>query len=225
MREKGENPLILDAGDMFFSTTSINTNNLKSEKHRCETMLSGYEKIGCDGFNIGKYELLAGISYLKKMEKIYTNVPFISANIRDKKTNKLIFSPYKIIQRENLSIGVIGLANMVPDTMKSIIVDDYVKSGNEFINKLKNDVDIIVMLVNSERNTHTSMPKNFEDADFIFVSGSTHRTSPSVPQNNGGPFVYSNGKQGKYLTVIDLELKNSSSPIIDVSLMNKKLDS
>ena len=223
MREKGENPLILDAGDMFFSTTSINTNNLKSEKHRCETMLSGYEKIGCDGFNIGKYELLAGVSYLKKMEKIYTNVPFISANIRDKKTNKLIFSPYKIIQRENLSIGVIGLANMVPDTMKSIIVDDYVKSGNEFINKLKNDVDIIVMLVNSERNTHTSMPKNFEDADFIFVSGSTHRTSPSVPQNNGGPFVYSNGKQGKYLTVIDLELKNSSSPIIDVSTHEQKI--
>ena len=223
MREKGENPLILDAGDMFFSTTSINTNNLKSEKHRCETMLSGYEKIGCDGFNIGKYELLAGISYLKKMEKIYTNVPFISANIRDKKTNKHIFSPYKIIQRENLSIGVIGLANMVPDTMKSIIVDDYVKSGNEFIKKLKNDVDIIVMLVNSERNTHTSMPKNFEDADFIFVSGSTHRTSPSVPQNNGGPFVYSNGKQGKYLTVIDLELKNSSSPIIDVSAHEQKI--
>ena len=223
MREKGENPLILDAGDMFFSTTSINTNNLKSEKHRCETMLSGYEKIGCDGFNIGKYELLAGISYLKKMEKIYTNVPFISANIRDKKTNKLIFSPYKILQRENLSIGVIGLANMVPDTMKSIIVDDYVKSGNEFIKKLKNDVDVIVLLVNSERNTHASMAKNFKDADFIFLSGSTHRTSPSVPQNNGGPFVYSNGKQGKYLTIIDLELKNNNSPIIDVSSHEQKI--
>ena len=223
MREKGEDPLILDAGDMFFSTTSINTNNLKSEKHRCETMLSGYEKIGCDGFNIGKYELLAGITYLKQLEKIHTSVPFISANIRDKNTNKLIFSPYKIIQRESLSIGVIGLANMVPDTMKSIIVDDYVKSGNEFIKKLKNDVDVIVLLVNSERNTHASMAKNFKDADFIFLSGSTHRTSPSVPQNNGGPFVYSNGKQGKYLTVIDLELKNNSSPIIDVSSHEQKI--
>jgi len=223
MREKGEDPVILDAGDMFFSTTSISANNLKSEKHRCETMLSGYEKIGCDGFNIGKYELLAGITYLKEFEKIHTSVPFISANIRDKNTNKLIFSPYKIIQRESLSIGVIGLANMVPDTMKSIIVDDYIESGNEFIKKLKNDVDIIVLLVNSERNTHASMPKNFEDADFIFLSGSTHRTSPSVPQNNGGPFVYSNGKQGKYLTVIDLELKNNSSPIIDVSSHEQKI--
>ena len=223
MREEGEDPLILDAGDMFFSTTSISANNLKSEKHRCETMLSGYEKIGCDGFNIGKYELLAGVSYLKKMEKIYTSVPFISANIRDIKTNKLIFSPYKIIKRDSLSIGVIGLANMIPDTMKSIIVDDYIESGNEFIKKLKNDVDIIVLLVNSERNTHASMANNFKGADFIFLSGSTHRTSPSVPQNNGGPFVYSNGKQGKYLNVVDLELKNNSSPIIDVSTHEQKI--
>ena len=46
----------------------LNDNNLKSEKHRCETMLEAYEKIGCDGLNIGKYELLAGIGYLKAMK-------------------------------------------------------------------------------------------------------------------------------------------------------------
>ena len=66
MRKKGENPLILDAGDMFFSKTNI-SNNIKSEKFRCSTMLQGYEKIGCDALNIGKYELLAGVSFLKKM--------------------------------------------------------------------------------------------------------------------------------------------------------------
>ena len=84
-------------------------------------------------------------------------------------------------------------------------------------------MDIIVLLVNSERNTHASMANNFEGADFIFLSGSTHRTSPSVPQKNGGPFVYSNGKQGKYLNVVDLELKNNSSPIIDVSTHEQKI--
>ena len=49
MRDDGQDPIVLDAGDMFFSTTNLNKNNLESEKHRCETMLSGYEKIGCDG--------------------------------------------------------------------------------------------------------------------------------------------------------------------------------
>jgi len=217
MREDGGDPLILDAGDMFFSTTNINDNNLKSEKHRCETMLEVYEKIGCDGLNIGKYELLAGLGYLKDMKEKYTNIDFISANIRDKNTNDLIFSPYKIIQKENLNIGVIGLTNMAPDSMKSIVVDDYVKAGNDYIKKIKNKVDIIVMLINAERNIQSSLTNNFKNADFIFTSGSTHKTSPSTPQASGGPFLYANGKQGKYLTVIDLELKNSSLPIIDVS--------
>ena len=69
MRKNGESPLVLDAGDMFFSKTSININNIKSEQHRCETMLKGYEKIGIDAQNVGKYELLAGLLYLKKWRK------------------------------------------------------------------------------------------------------------------------------------------------------------
>ena len=223
MRDGGQNPIVLDAGDMFFSTTSLNENNLESEKYRCETMLSGYEKIGCDGLNIGKYELLAGLSYLKTLEQRYPKIPFISANIRDKNSQELIFSPYRIIKNDNLSIGVIGVTNMVPDTMNSVIVDDYVQTGNDYIKKISKDVDIIVMLVNSARNTHQSLPKNFKDADFIFVSGSTNRTSSSTPQKDGGPFLYSNGKQGKYLTVIDLNLKDNHSDIVDVSSHEQKV--
>ena len=34
MRKNGEDPLVLDAGDMFFSKTSINMNNINSEKYR-----------------------------------------------------------------------------------------------------------------------------------------------------------------------------------------------
>ena len=222
MRKNGEDPLILDSGDMFFSTTKINENNLKSEKHRCETMLTVYDKIGCDGFNIGKYELLAGISYLKSMSEKYPQVPFISANIRDKKNKELIFAPYRIVKKDNLNIGIIGLTNMVPDTMKSIIVDDYVIAGNDYINTLKNEVDIIVMLINGDRNSQASMPKKFEEADFIFTSGSTHRTNSSNPQAKGGPFLYSNGKQGKYLTVIDLEINTINSPIVDISSHEQK---
>jgi len=223
LRKDGEDPLILDAGDLLFSTANINKNNLESEKHRCETMLAAYEKIGCDGLNIGKYELLAGLGYLKSMRKKYADIDFISANLRDKVTNELIFSPYKVIKKDNLNIGVIGLTNMVPDSMKSIIVVDYVKAGNDYIKKIESKVDIIVMLINAERNMQASLVSNFKNADFIFTSGSTHKTSPSTPQANGGPFLYANGKQGKYLTVVDLELKNNSSPIIDVSTQEQKI--
>ena len=223
MRKNGEDPLVLDAGDMFFSKTSININNIESEQHRCETMLKGYERIGNDAQNVGKYELLAGLSYLKKMEKKFNNIPFISANLRSSKSGELLFKPYRTVNKDGLDIGILGLTNMVPDTMRSVIMDDYIATGTKYINELKNKVDLIVLLVNADRSSQSSLSKHFGDADFIFTSGSTHRTSASMIQNKNGPFLYSNGKQGKYLSIIDLEIEDIKRPIADLSAQEQKV--
>ena len=223
MRDNSENLIVLDAGDMFYSTNKISKNNIESEKHRSATMLQAYNKIGYDGINIGNYELLTGIKYLIDLQNKYPSLSFLSANIKSKTTNEYIFNPYKIVKRGSLDIGVIGVTNMVPDTMNTIKVDDYIKAGNDQINKIKDQVDIVVMLVNSDRSTHNSLPDKFKNADYIFLSGSTNRTSSSTIQKNGGPFMYSNGKQGKHLTIIDLELNDSSSEIIDVSTFERKI--
>ena len=223
MRKAGEDPLIFDAGDMFFSKTSINSNNIDSEKFRCETMLTGYEKIGCNALNIGKYEVLAGLSFLKKMEDKYSSLPFISGNIKDRESGELVFKPYVILKKDGLNLGVIGLSNMIPDTMSVVITEDYISSGNNLIKEIKDKVDLIILLVNTDRSSQSSLAKNFPEADFIFTSGSTHRTSASMPQKPEGPYVYSNGKQGKYLTIVDLDIKNSIEPISDVSSQEQKI--
>ncbi len=224
MRKASEDPLIFDAGDMFFSKTNINSNNIDSEMFRCETMLTGYEKIGCNALNIGKYEMLVGLSFLKKMENKYSSIPFISGNIKDRESGELLFKPYVTINRDGLNLGVIGLSNMIPDSMTSVSAEDYISAGNRLINEIKNKVDLIILLVNTDRNSQSSLAKNFPEADFIFTSGSTHRTSASMPQKSEGPYVYSNGKQGKYLTIVDLDIKNSSDPISDVSAQEQKIN-
>ena len=213
--------MILDAGNLFFSTPNLNSGNSLSELHRANAIMSGYEKIGCDAINVGKYELLAGLSFLKEQAS-KTSIPFVSANLRDATTGELLFDPYVIIDRGTLKVGIIGLTNLVPDTMKTITVDDYQKAGKDFITDIKNKVDIVVLMVNSDRNSYKSLPDEFPDADFIYVSGSTMRTRPNMPQKNGGPYLYSNGKQGKYLTVIDLDVKSGEEPIIDVSSIQDK---
>ena len=224
MRNAGENPVILDAGDLFFSTPNLNSGNSQSELHRANAIMSGYEKIGCDAINVGKYELLAGLSFLKEQAS-KTSIPFVSANLRDATTGELLFDPYVIIDRGTLKVGIIGLTNLVPDTMKTVTADDYLKAGKGSIIEIKNKVDVLVLMVNSDRNSYKSLPIEFPDADFIYVSGSTMRTRPNMPQKNGGPYLYSNGKQGKYLTVIDLDVKSGEEPIIDVSSIQDKIKS
>ena len=62
----GIDPLVLDAGDLFFSTTKLDENNKESELYRAEAILEGYNRIGCDAINVGHYEMLNGLKFLKE---------------------------------------------------------------------------------------------------------------------------------------------------------------
>ena len=186
--------------------------------------MDGYEKIGCDAINVGNYELVAGLQFLKKMDNA-CNIPFISSNLRDAATGELLFKPYVIIERNGLKLGIVGVTNMKPDTMKAVSADDYVTAGNKFIDQIKNDVDMIALLVNVDRSAQNSLPDTFTDVDFIYTSGSTHLTRPTNSQKDGGPYMYSLGKQGKYMSVIKAVINDADQTFVDVSGFENKVQS
>ena len=121
MRQEGNDPLILDAGDLFFTTPDLHDSNRVSEKYRASVILMGYEQIGCDAINVGQYEFGGGEQFLLETAST-TQIPFISANLINTQTNQLLFNPYIIIEREGLKIGVIGLTNLLPKTIKNIVL-------------------------------------------------------------------------------------------------------
>ena len=135
MIKQGSDPLIVDAGDLFFSTKKLESWNKKSEEFRAKSILNGYARIGYDIINIGQYEVINGLTFLKSVTKD-SDINFISANLRDSKTGALIFKPYHILQRGGLNIGVIGVTDMLPDTSKSIIADDYIEVCRKYAKEL-----------------------------------------------------------------------------------------
>ena len=145
MRDAGIDPLILDAGDLLFSTKKIDATNKNSEIFRANAIMEGFQKVGCDAINVGHYEVLNGLSFLQEIVK-KTDIPFISSNLKDSKSGQLLFDPYIIFERGELKIGVIGSTDLIPDTMKSIQSDDFIESCNRYAKELENKVDIIVAL-------------------------------------------------------------------------------
>ena len=131
-------------------------------------MLEGFNKIGCDAINVGHYEMLNGLSYLKNISQ-KTDIPFISANLKDPSTNELIFEPYIILERGDLRIGVAGVTNQLPDTSKSMLADDYIESANHYAELLSKEVDIIVMLVNADRGSQGDLVANMPDLSLIHI--------------------------------------------------------
>ena len=50
-------------------------------------------------------------------------------------------------------------------------------------------------------------------------------TRKNSPQKENGPYVYSFGKQGKYLSVLNTDIKNSNEKLVDVSSHQNKIKS
>ena len=74
-----------------------------------EIIVSTFNEIGCHAFSPGSKDFAAGLSFVQELQ-MSANFPFISANIQDIQGNRL-FDPYAIIDIDEISLGVIGLAS------------------------------------------------------------------------------------------------------------------
>ena len=224
LNQQGLDPLILDAGDLLFKYSVLPDSSRNSDLFNASKILKGYEKIGCDVINVGKLELSGGLSFLLK-QKSSSQIPFISANLETEKSHKLIFDPFIIITKEDLQFGIIGLTNLTEVSEDGVIARDYIKEGNKYISKLKNKVDFIILLINSERSSYKKLPQYFPGADIIFTSGSKMLTRPSMKQEENGPFLFSSGREGRYLNKVTLNFlnKNNNKSFINKTYLQSRI--
>ena len=73
LRDSGVDPLIIDAGDLFFSTENLNSTNKKSELYRAAAILEGYNRVGCDAIKL-KYLFSQLIFVIHKLISYYLNL-------------------------------------------------------------------------------------------------------------------------------------------------------
>ena len=223
MKKEGLSPIILDAGDLLFTSSVLADSNRESETFRASSILDDNMNYPFDAINIGKHELAGGLDLLQKLiNKTKSN--FISANLRDSNSGRLLFNPYKIIERNDITFGIIGLTDMVSGEVDGVLQDDYIVSGDQYIMKIKNQVDIIVLMINSERSTYSSLAGLFPLANIILTSGSTMLTRPMMTQVEKGPFLFSSGREGRYLNRIDISLSSKDKTFINRSYYEAKID-
>lgn len=222
LKNNNINPIILDAGDALFARPQYSLLNLPSVKYKAKAFLEGYEKIGCNALNIGEYDLSAGYDFLKSLEQ-NSIIPFISANLRVKETGDLAFKPFVIIKRNKLKIGIIGVTDYLSQAVAKLRKDNYLETGQKYINELRNEVDILVMLVNGRMNQKNMILESFKEADYIYLSRTVSNTRSTIPQKDGYPIFYTIGLNGKHLIEVKTTIKDNKKPITDVSSYDTRL--
>ena len=222
MKESGITPVILDAGDLLFTVPMLNDSNRNSEILRASAILNEMMAHPFDAINVGRRELAGGVTLLRDLAK-QTKSTFISANLRDARNHQLLFDPFKIIKRNGLVIGVIGLSNMFPESNGDIYADDYLVAGDFYIQEIKEKVDVIIVLVNSEQSTYPNLTGMFPQSNFILTSGSTMLTRPMMNQLEEGPFLFSSGREGRYLNRIDISMVSDQGNLVNRSYYESKI--
>jgi 2',3'-cyclic-nucleotide 2'-phosphodiesterase (5'-nucleotidase family) len=212
--------VILDAGEVLFDSPIVLDNTRSADEYKARNIIKGYEEIGCNAINIGGYELAGGVKFLQSIMDS-TDIPFISANLRNKSTGKLFTDPYVIVDREPFRVGVIGLTSLLKDGNKFIVMDDIYESGKKYMKEIRKKADIVIMLVNADRKEKQVLQDEFKDADYIVISRDIARTKQGQPHQKNVTPVFCPGKQGKYMAFMEMDITNTDSPYVDVSYYNK----
>ena len=143
--------------------------------------------------------------------------PFISANIQDINGNR-IFDPYIIVDTDDISVGIIGLASSFNHS--EVYVQDPKEILNEVTHEVASQVDIVVLLFDSEENDITEIHSSGYPIDLII------RSRAKLQSQDGGNKnipVYSCGDRGKYVYQFDLTISQSNEKFVDVAFYEKQI--
>ena len=181
VREEVKNLLVLDGGDALVLSFFDRESEREKARRRAGVVLKIYEKMGYDALNIGDTDLGLGVEYLKTLQT-KSKIPFLSANLKEKKTGRPIFKSHLLKEVDGMRIGIIGL--LTPDIhpfiqkeLKSYFIEDPIKASLETINRYLADCDHIIALAHltpieiqtfSKRIPQISIIIGGNDRSFIF---------------------------------------------------------
>lgn len=244
MNEKKNNPdttIILSGGDMFQGTA---VSSMTRGAAICDIM----NVIGFDAMAIGNHEFDWGVEQLLKLhdnnkENGEADFPFLAANIVYKDTKKQVewSTPYEIIERSNVKIGIIGLIgeNQINDILASIVApfefSDQVEAVKKYAKELREEKNCeLIIVVTHDGGLSMDTTNEIEESivgKLAHLTGSyrvdailnahTHRYYYGEYTVSGHtvPFVQS-GNNGKYIGNIEIEYNKKIKEIVDISVNN-----
>jgi 2',3'-cyclic-nucleotide 2'-phosphodiesterase (5'-nucleotidase family) len=168
LKENRKDVLVLDAGDLFFKkfSNSIPENELKKVSEKARLILEGFNLMGYDALGIGDDDLTLGRDFLMDMSK-KAQFLFLSSNIINGDSGKLLFQPYFLKEIAGMKIGIFSLLS--PDLFlgpsdprrKGLIIRDPVETAQAMVRELRPKTDLIILV------SHLSYPKDVELAQNI----------------------------------------------------------
>ncbi len=214
IRAKRPGALLLDGGDTWGggSGTAVWTD--------AQDMVDAQILLGIDVMT-GHWEYTYGhkrVKHIIENDFKKHNIDFVAQNVVDKEFEERVFKPYVMKEINNIQVAIIGqsfpytpIANpkyFVPDW--SFGIRD--EAMQEIVNEVrKKGAKVVVVLSHNGMDVDLKMAKQVTGIDAI-MGGHTHDAIPKpteVSNQSGKTLVINSGSNGKFLSVLDFDVKGS----------------
>lgn len=211
VRAQRPGALLLDGGDTWQgSATSLYTN--------AQDMVDACKLLGVDVMT-GHWEFTFGADRVKEIieNDFKDSIDFVAQNVIDNEWEEAVFAPYSMKEINGVPVAIIGqafpytpIANprfMVPDWSFGIREDKM----QQTVNKARGEgAQVVVVLSHNGMDVDIKMASRVTGIDVI-LGGHTHDAVPQpleVSNKGGKTLVVNSGSNGKFLSVLDFDVKN-----------------
>jgi len=193
---------------------------LETVTQKAHLIIDCFNLMGYDAVGIGDDDLSLGEKFLLELAR-KAKFPFLSSNLFDEESNKLLFQPYVIKEMDGLRIGIFSLLS--PDTFtspsdprkKGLIIRDPIETARATFKQLSSQTDFIILL------SHLGYPKDIELSQavqgiHIIVGGHSgvHLSNPPIFKDT---IILQTSSKGMYAARLDLTLLNNKASFYNIT--------
>jgi 2',3'-cyclic-nucleotide 2'-phosphodiesterase (5'-nucleotidase family) len=211
--ENRKHILVLDAGDLLFKKFSnpVPENELKMVSEKADLFIESFNLMGYDALGIGDDDLSLGKEFLLGLSK-KAKFPFLSSNVTDEESGKLLFQPYLLKEINGLRVGIFSLLS--PDVFlspadirrKGLIIRNPIETAQSMIKELQPKTDLLILL------SHLGYPKDVELAQAVsgihFIIGSHTGANLVYPPLIKTTYILETAPKGMYAGRLQLNIFN-----------------
>jgi 2',3'-cyclic-nucleotide 2'-phosphodiesterase (5'-nucleotidase family) len=203
----------LDSGDLFFKKylNPIPENEFKMMNEKAHLIIECLNLMGYDAIGIGDDDLVLGKEFLSEISK-KANFPFISSNLFDEASGKILFKSFFIKEINGLRIGIFGLLS--PDLFagpsdprrKGLNIRSPMETAQAMVKELKPKTDLIILL------SHLGYAKDIELAQAVeginFIVGGHTGINLVYPPMIKNTVMLQTASRGMFGARLDVRLYN-----------------
>lgn len=232
LKKANDNTVIISSGDMWQGSSE--SNNTKGN-----LVTEWMNIVGFSSMTLGNHEFDWGISAIEDNIEL-ADFPFLAINVYERETDERaeIFQSSVLVEKDNVTIGIIGaIGDCYSSISSNMVTDYYFKTGEDLAELVKEEsvklkeegADIIVYSLhdgysrynkNDSSNASTlysSEIDGFYDVSLsngyvdVVLEGHTHKNY--VYKDEGGVYHIQSGSSRQYLAHVDVDVDQKTGDV------------